>query len=389
MKILHINNKFDWSGGSQTYLIQLIEELEKRNVDNVVIYGESTSGVYKRIPSYFVHNINVFSFFNNRVKINELHRIISKEKPDIIYIHNIDNLAIIEFCSKILPTFVFAHDYRFICPGNGKYFIRQEKICEKNFGFQCLVYPYFKMCNNRRPDRLLKSFGRTLKAKKILENVQIIAASDYVKERFIREGFKPGRIAVVPCFAQVPQNISRNNNSKKILYLGRIAEAKGVSHLLKALALVKSDCRAIITGTGKNLNRLKNLASNLKIEKKVSFVGWVNKKQKNKLLEDCAFVVMPSLWPECFGIAGVEAMSFSKSVIAYNVGGVSDWLKNGENGFLVPHGNYREFAERIDFLLKNPDISLDLGRNGRRMFEQKFTAEKHIEKLLKIFIDSK
>lgn len=40
MKILHVNNRFDWSGGAQTYLIQLIEKLEKRDVENVVVYSE-------------------------------------------------------------------------------------------------------------------------------------------------------------------------------------------------------------------------------------------------------------------------------------------------------------------------------------------------------------
>lgn len=386
MKILHINGRFDWSGGSQTHLIQLIEELEKRNVDNIVIYGVQTSEIESKIPSYYISGITDFSFFGNKIKIKQLNKIVTEEKPNIIYLHNINNLQVIEYCSRILTTFIFMHDYRFICPGNTKYFIRQEKICEKNFGLQCLLYPYLKKCNNRRPDRVLKSFYKVLKVKNSLKNVHIIVASNYVKERLIEEKFKANQISVIPYFTKIPQSVGRNNRSKMILYLGRTAEAKGVNHLLKALALVKSDCETIITGAGNNLNNLKELSESLHIDSKVKFVGWADREHRDELLEECIFVVMPSLWPECFGIVGIEAMAFGKPVVAYNVGGISDWLKDGESGFLIPRGDYKEFARKIEYLLENRDITYKLGLNGRNIVQQKFTKDKHIEKLLKIFI---
>ena len=385
VKILHINDRLNWSGGSQTYLIQLIEELEKRNVENIVIYGEQTYDIESNILSYYIPNITDFSFFGNKIKIKQLEKIVADEKPNIIYLHDINNLQVIEYCSRILTTFIFMHDYRFICPGNTKYFIRQERICEKNLGVQCLFYPYLKMCNNRRPDRVLKSFYKVLKAKNSLKNVHIIVASNYVKERLIEKKFKANQISVIPYFTKIPQSVGRNNRSKMILYLGRTAEAKGVNHLLKALALVKSDCETIITGAGNNLNNLKELSESLHIDSKVKFVGWADREHRDELLEECIFVVMPSLWPECFGIVGIEAMAFGKPVIAYNVGGVSDWLKDGENGLLVPQGNIKELAEKIEFLLRNSDIALDFGMKGKEIVRENFTDEKHIEKLLMIF----
>lgn len=384
IKILHINDKFDWSGGAETYLIQLVEELEKREIENIVIYGEKNKYLEDKIRSYYIPRITSFSFIPNNA-LKKLKEILFKEKPDVVYLHKIDNLHVIQFCSRSFATFFYMHGYRYICPGTEKYFIRQEKICKKNFGLQCLFYPYSKMCNNRRPDRVLKSFYKVLKAKEALKNIHIIVASNYVRERFIQEGFNGTRISVIPYFTSLPKKFGNSNNPKKILYLGRIAEVKGVNHLLKALALVESDYEVTITGEGKNLNNLKKLEKSLPIDGKVKFVGWVNRKHRDELLKDCAFVVMPSLWPECFGIVGIEAMAFGKPVVAYNVGGVSDWLKDGVNGFLVPRADYKKLAEKIDFLLNNPDITSELGMKGRDMVRADFSAEKHVEKLLRTF----
>lgn len=388
IKILHINDKFDWSGGAETYLIQLVEELGKRDIENIVIYGKKNKYLEDKIRSYYIPRITSFSFIPNNA-LKKLKEILFKEKPDVVYLHKIDNLHVIQFCSRSFATFFYMHGYRYICPGTEKYFIRQEKICKKNFGLQCLFYPYLKMCNTRRPDRVLKSFYKVLKAKEALKNIHIIVASNYVRERFIQEGFNGTRISVIPCFTSLPKKFGNSNNPKKILYLGRIAEVKGVNHLLKALALVESDYEVTITGAGKNLGYLRNLALHLKIDEKVKFVGWANRKQRDELLKNCAFVVMPSLWPECFGIVGIEAMAFGKPIVAYNVGGISDWLEDGENGFLVTQGDYEELAEKIDFLLSNPEIAQKCGINGRRIVERRFTAEMHIDKLLEAFLKKK
>jgi glycosyltransferase involved in cell wall biosynthesis len=82
---------------------------------------------------------------------------------------------------------------------------------------------------------------------------------------------------------------------------------------------------------------------------------------------------------------GIEAMAHEKPVIAFDVGGISDWLKDGVNGFLVRPGDHQELAEKIKFLLDKPDIAKEMGKNGREMVSEVFAPGLHLERLVSVF----
>lgn len=78
-------------------------------------------------------------------------------------------------------------------------------------------------------------------------------------------------------------------------------------------------------------------------------------------------------------------MSYRKPVIAFNVGGISDWLKNNVNGFLVARKDVNELAEKIKFLFFNKEKAKKMGKEGEKFFKNQFTKDKHINRLLEIF----
>ena len=91
-----------------------------------------------------------------------------------------------------------------------------------------------------------------------------------------------------------------------------------------------------------------------------------------------AVVVVPSRWQEPFGLIGGEAYSYFKPVIAFDVGGISEWLKDKETGFLVKEGDVVAFAEKIEFLLNNPKEAEKMGYAGNSLMKQKFNDDIYV-----------
>jgi len=93
---------------------------------------------------------------------------------------------------------------------------------------------------------------------------------------------------------------------------------------------------------------------------------------------------VPSL-QEAFGLVVSEAMACGKPVIGTRVGGILDQVIDGYNGFLVEPRNSAQIAERILWLIENPDEARRMGMNGRKIVEEKFNIDKRIEKIISIY----
>ena len=116
-------------------------------------------------------------------------------------------------------------------------------------------------------------------------------------------------------------------------------------------------------------------------------VGHVQHSDLSRYYNEAAAVVVPSIYPEPFGLIGIEAMYFGKPVVAFDVGGISEWLKDGENGFLVKFPDKKQFAERIKLLLEDSSLAEKFGRNGKEMVKRFLNKEAHINRLLQIYLN--
>src|SRR5581483_7594610 len=94
---------------------------------------------------------------------------------------------------------------------------------------------------------------------------------------------------------------------------------------------------------------------------------------------------MSSVWPEPFGAAGLEAMRFGLPVVAFDAGGIREWLINGYNGFLVPWMDRENFASRVEQLLRDKSLAREMGEHGRRLVREKFNFTDYIRDLEEMF----
>ncbi len=143
-----------------------------------------------------------------------------------------------------------------------------------------------------------------------------------------------------------------------ILYLGRLKAYKSVDVLIRAFEKVVAqipDAELLIAGGGEEESTLKRLASDLKLSDHISFEGKVSDADKVSLMQRAWLFVNPSFM-EGWGITTIEANACATPVVASNVPGLRDSVRNPHTGYLVEHGNVDKFAERMLNILSDKGL---------------------------------
>jgi glycosyltransferase involved in cell wall biosynthesis len=100
---------------------------------------------------------------------------------------------------------------------------------------------------------------------------------------------------------------------------------------------------------------------------------------------ECSVVAVSSVWPEPFGAVGLEAMRFGLPVVAFDAGGIREWLTNGQNGFLVPWMDRAAFAWRVEELLNDKALGRQMGERGRQLVVRQYEFSEYISGLENLF----
>jgi glycosyltransferase involved in cell wall biosynthesis len=96
-------------------------------------------------------------------------------------------------------------------------------------------------------------------------------------------------------------------------------------------------------------------------------------------------MVLSSVWPEPFGAVGLEGMRYGLPVVAFDAGGIREWLINNETGFLVPWMDRAQFAARVEELLLNKTLARQMGERGARVVAERFEFSDYITALENTF----
>lgn len=175
----------------------------------------------------------------------------------------------------------------------------------------------------------------------------------------------------------------------KIGYIGRLVDGKGLEDLFHAVANLNfSSFRLLICGTGPLENKLKNMARDLKISDKIEWRGFVPYSKVPQALSEIDIFVYPS-WHEGFGRSIMEAMAMEKPVVATNVGGIPDLVKDDANGFLIEPHQSKKLAEKIKTLINNKELREKFGKSGREWVTKNFEWNGGIKKFANLFLELK
>ena len=391
MNILHLNDKIAISGGVEVYIQQLMELLPEYSIGAFWLGIDNTNGNYN-IKSYLKEADNKSEISFGKL-IRYLKEYISKNNIDIIHIHSLSNPKLIEACFKLTPVVRSMHEPRIVCPGQGKFWRNSERICDKPFGLHCIYHTYKEGCCNRHPKRLLKAYKNVLfeTTKGNLNYRGIMVMSNYMFEEAVKVGFDTDKIYLNPYFTPSVDStelvVEQLATKKSLLYVGRLSRTKGVHYMIDmGLTLLKKgfDIQIDIVGDGEDKEFFKSLIPD-EFKDKFIFHGWKSREEVDQIMKACYLLIFPSIYPEAFGISGIEAMMRGKPVVGFDVGGVSTWLKNEESGFLVPVKDLDSLTKKTIFLLNDTDRYHKMSKKARELAFSEFCAEKHMSKLLDIY----
>lgn len=403
MKILIINEQYALMGGTERALLLLSKYLERERHEVVFVHSDEPdkecklyhSGRAYRIPELFDYRILALW---RKSGWRELKTVINKENPDVIHIAIFLNYRVVKELVKLKPVIRAIHVPWTYCPGGMRYDLKHQQECRNRFGWSCVVRSITDKCaftTNRVPFSFAGVIRRVLECyqeRKINSRLEkIVANSEFTKKELINAGYHREQICVVYPPVELsnvtnPTNSTNSTNSTNfILFVGRLVLIKGIDHLIKAIKLLKVKLPLIIVGDGPERDRLEKLTLSIGVSHLVKFVGKVNTHELIRYYKTCSLIGIPSLWPEAFGLSGVEAMAYGKPVVAYNTGGINEWLIDGVTGYLVSPGDIKELADKINLVLSDPDSAKSMGRAGRERVVELFPAKKHATKMLNIY----
>ena len=223
------------------------------------------------------------------------------------------------------------------------------------------------------------------------DHVQVI--SSYLADMARKYGYKK-EISIIPNGVDLEKfkvESSKLNGSQKtdkiVVTVSRLVEKNGVDTLLRAIEIVKKkipSVRCIVIGDGPLRKKLEDLSKDLKIQDNLIFAGTVSFEDIPKHLGGADLFVRASR-SEGLGTAFLEAMAVGLPVIGTPVGGIPDFLRDGETGLFCKVDDPEDLAEKIVLLLENKELAVRLSKNGRKLIEKQYMWDNVAKEMKDIF----
>ncbi|MBF0594298.1 MAG: glycosyltransferase family 4 protein [Candidatus Omnitrophica bacterium] len=207
----------------------------------------------------------------------------------------------------------------------------------------------------------------------------------YIVKQF---GVSSEKISVIRCGVDLTKNVIKGVSSENIiLSVARFEYVKGVDVLVKACSLLKKagvQFKCLIVGDGSQYEILKELIKDFDLEDEVKLLGYKTQDQVYELLSKARIKVLSSR-SESLGVALIEAMAMRVPVIGPAVNGVSELIKDGESGFLVPPDREDLLAEKINLLLENEGLRSGFAGAAYKTIVEEYNLEIEVGKLINLF----
>jgi len=390
MKILQINKYYYLRGGAERYFFDLIKLLENNGHEVVPFSMHDSRNEITPYKKYFIDKVElgkfnmrgIIKFFHNYDAVRKLKKIIREENPDIAHLHNIAHQmspAIIRVLKKNnIPVIQTLHDYKIICP-NYRLFSKNEACfkCKGGKFYNCAMR---KCMKGSRLKSILAAIEAYFNKDLYRQADLFIAPSEFMKKVCIEGGIPEEKIKMMhnfvsPSFAASGKNIEPRDY---FFFYGRLSGEKGINVLLEAAK--KENFNLKIAGVGPDYEKLKSDIKKAGLENRVELVGPKYGEELKKMIGEAKAVIAPSIWPENMPLNILETMFLGRPVIASNIGGIPEIIKDGKTGLLFEPGNADDLVSKIKLLDKNPAI----GENAAKEIE-KNNGKSYCEELILIY----
>lgn len=317
----------------------------------------------------------------------DIKALIRKFRPDVAHFHNIFYMmtpAVYYACKEEgVPVIQSQHNFRIFC-SNGLFY-RDNRICEDCLD-KSLRQGVYHGCY--RNSRLLTAFVAAMLKKHWqrrtwLDMVDIyITATQFSRQKLIQGGIPAEKIVIKPNFVY-PDPGMRRTDEGYALYVGRLSREKGIESLLEAWRAVPHFPLRII-GNGPLADSLKDYVAKHRMAN-VAFLGYVTREVYEENMKKARFLVVPSYCYENFPRVIVEASAYGVPVVSSNIGTLKELVQDNINGLVFDPRNSKQLMERIEILIRDPSRAQEMGKNARRIFEEKYSIHNNYKCLIEIY----
>lgn len=310
--------------------------------------------------------------------------LLRRVQPEIVHVHNVFpsmSPAVYHACRRHgVPVVQTLHNFRTVCPAAVCY--RQGRICRDCVGrvaaWPGVVHGCYQKSRTRTAvvaamlgaHRLIGTWTRAVDV--------YVALSECSRRIFVDGGLPEDRIVVKPNFVD-PDPGSGEHRGGAVLFVGRLSANKGLRTLVAAWRRLGGRRALTVVGDGP-LAGLRDEAP--------PGITWAGRQPREAVLarmKDAHVLVFPSEWYEGFPVAVVEAFATGLPVIASRVGAMTEIVEDGRTGLLFAPGDADDLAAKVEWAFAHSTELAAMGRNARREFEARYTAERSYERLLTIY----
>ena len=378
MNVLLVTQLWGRDGGVAAHVRASAALLARRGLQVHVLAASIDPG--EQAPGVAVHHNP--ELFDTRARMDARLAESISLRPAVIHFHRKADPEIVDRMRMRAPVVFSAHGYA-ACT-SGVHFFAPGQECTRPHGPGCAVNLAVRGCaHTRRLQSFPAKYKQVTQGLAGLRRADLVLAYSSSIDRHLAENGLTRR-KVIPLFTTMTaQTGSGHATRRRVVFAGRIAGPKGPAVLIHAARRV--DAEFVMCGEGRQLEMMRGLARSLGVGERVRFTGWLDPDSLAQELADASVVVMPSRWPEPFGLVGIEALAAGRPVIASATGGILDWLQDGVTGLSVRPGDPLDLARALNELLADPERQRTMGAAGRKMVAARFSPERHLAGLLEAY----
>ena len=383
MRILLANEARAGGGGVETYLAGTAAGLVARGHDVALLYGNPSAEIGPtRIDvaqSWSVADLGLEGALSQ----------VRGWAPDVAYSHNMRRLDVDEALARQGPLVKLMHGYFGTCVSGQKAFLFPDpRPCSRICGPACLALYVPRRCGQLDLMQIMPNYRWASRQRALFPEYRaIVVASRHMRDQYRAHGVPADRVHTIPLFADPPAPIlaaPANPDPVDVVFLGRLTTLKGPGLLLEAVravsVLLGRTISVTFAGEGPERERLRRAAEGMPGLNAV-FPGWLEVPARTALLTRAKLLAVPSIWPEPFGLVGLEAATLGVPAVAFDTGGISEWLSEDVNGRLVtPVGDSAAMGTAIAAILIDPSTRARLSE-GARATAARLSMDAHLTRL--------
>jgi glycosyltransferase involved in cell wall biosynthesis len=281
--------------------------------------------------------------------------------PDVVYVHGLEFVALERAVTAIAPSVLFEHSYSGLCISGAKTWQTTGRTCPRALGPGCLAHYFPHRCGGRSPVTMVRDYAAQRARQRLHAGYRaILVASAHMADVLALNRCRPPvHVVPLPVSQPVRSEPRLSGTPLRVVYAGRLERLKGV-HLVAEAAHVAAarlgapvDVRIAGDGPLRPILEHQSRAPRWS-DVRLTLEGWRTRAERDALFSSVDVLVIPSLWPEPFGLVGLEAGRFGVPAVAFPSGGIGEWLHDDVNGrFAAVRGSAEALGEALAAVLQD------------------------------------